>query len=62
MFDEGLFGINRVPSWVVFPVEVVVMRLFPHPLKFLAVDVIVVDHVQTWTKIASNLVEQDEAQ
>ncbi len=59
---EGLFGVNGVPSWAVFPVEIVVMRLLPHPLKFHAIDVIVVDHVQTWTKIASKLVEQDEAQ
>ncbi len=27
--NEGLFGIDRVPSWVVFPVEVVVMLLLP---------------------------------
>ncbi len=58
--NEGLFGIDRVPSWAVFPVKVVVMRLLPCSLEFHAVDVIVVDHVQTWTKITSNLVEHDE--
>ncbi len=47
--NEGLFGINRVPSRAVFPVEVIVMRLLPHPLEFHVIDVIVVDHVQAWT-------------
>ncbi len=55
--NEGLFGVDRVPPWAVFPVEVVVMLLLPRPLEFHGVDVIVVDHVQTWTKITSNLVE-----
>ncbi len=31
---EGLFGIDRVPSWAVFPVEVVVMCLLPCSLEF----------------------------
>ncbi len=52
--NEGLFGIDRIPSWAVFPVEVVVMLLLPLPLEFHAVDVIIVDHVETWTKITSN--------
>ncbi len=58
---KRLLGVDRVPPWAVFPVEVVVMLLLPRPLEFHGVDVIVVDHVQTWTKITSNLVEQDEA-
>ncbi len=60
--SEGLLGVNRVLSWAVFSVEVVVMRLLFLPLKLHTVDVVLGDQVQAWTKITSNSMEEDETQ
>ncbi len=47
--NEGLFGVDRVPPWAVFPIEVVVMLLFPQSLQVHANDDSLVKHVHVKT-------------
>ncbi len=57
--NEGLLWVNRDLPLAVFPVEVVIMLLFPQSLQVHVENNSVIDHAQTWTKVKSGTMEEN---